>query len=59
MKPTASSTRVSSEQQKADQTIGSQVEALQTYAEAQGYAVPSDWIFRDEGYSGATLVRPG
>lgn len=59
MKPAAIYTRVSSEQQKADQTIGSQVEALQAYAEAQGYAVPADWIFRDEGYSGATLVRPG
>jgi len=59
MKPAAIYTRVSSEQQKADQTIGSQVEALQAYAEAQGYAVPSEWIVRDEGYRGATLVRPG
>jgi site-specific DNA recombinase len=29
------------------------------YAESHGYAVPSEWIFQDEGYSGASLVRPG
>jgi DNA invertase Pin-like site-specific DNA recombinase len=23
------------------------------------YAVPREWVFQDEGYSGATLVRPG
>ena len=59
MKPAAIYTRVSSERQKADQTIGSQVDALCQYAQAEGYSVPSAWIFQDEGYSGSTLVRPG
>ena len=26
---------------------------------AQGYAVPAEWVFEDDGYSGTTLVRPG
>ncbi len=51
--------RVSSERQKEDHTIGSQTAALLEYAQAQGYAVAEEWIFQDEGYSGATLVRPG
>jgi len=29
------------------------------YAQTHGYAVPSEWVFQDEGYSGASLVRPG
>src|SRR6266849_2082403 len=27
--------------------------------QTHGYAVPSEWVFQDEGYSGASLVRPG
>jgi site-specific DNA recombinase len=50
--------RVSSARQKEDQTIGSQMAALQTYAASQGLEVPPDWVFQDEGYSGATLIRP-
>ena len=26
---------------------------------ARGYQVPAEWVFEDEGYSGASLVRPG
>jgi site-specific DNA recombinase len=52
-------TRVSSDRQKENHTIESQTAALVEYAEAHGYAVPSEWIFQDEGYSGASLVRPG
>ena len=59
MKTTAIYRRVSSERQKEEGTIASQVAALIEYAERQGYSVPPEWIFRDEGYSGATLVRPG
>ena len=59
MKSAAIYTRVSSEQQKEEQTIESQVVALQEYAQANGYVVCEQWVFRDEGYSGATLVRPG
>ena len=51
--------RVSSDRQKESHTIGSQTSALVEYAQTQGYAVPSEWVFQDEGYSGASLVRPG
>jgi site-specific DNA recombinase len=51
--------RVSSPQQREDQTIASQLAALQQYAAEHGYVVPEEWIFLDEGYSGATLPRPG
>ena len=51
--------RVSSDRQKEDHTIASQTAALIQYAEEHGYAVPPEWIFQDEGYSGAILVRPG
>jgi site-specific DNA recombinase len=52
-------TRVSSDRQKEDHTIASQTAALIQYAEEKDYAVPPEWIFQDEGYSGAILVRPG
>jgi len=51
--------RVSSERQKEEQTVGSQTEALLDYARSEGYIVPQEWIFEDEGYSGSNLVRPG
>ncbi len=59
MKTAAINTRVSSDQQKDNKTIGSQVDELLHFAEDQGYVVPEEYIFRDEGYSGAILVRPG
>jgi site-specific DNA recombinase len=58
-KPAAIYARVSSDQQKENHTIQSQTAALIEYAKTQGYAVPSQWQFQDEGYSGATLLRPG
>jgi site-specific DNA recombinase len=51
--------RVSSDRQKKDQTIGSQLEALREHAAQRRLEVPADWVFCDEGHSGATLVRPG
>jgi site-specific DNA recombinase len=51
--------RVSSDRQKENHTIASQLAALREYAEAHGYSVPAEWHFQDEGYSGATLLRPG
>ena len=51
--------RVSSDQQKENHTIQSQTAALIEYAKTHGYAVPPQWQFQDEGYSGATLSRPG
>ena len=59
MKTAAIYTRVSSDQQKDNKTIGSQVDELLHFAQEQGYLVPEEYIFRDEGYSGAILVRPG
>jgi site-specific DNA recombinase len=51
--------RVSSDRQKENHTIASQLAALTDYAEVHGYQVPAEWRFQDEGYSGATLMRPG
>src|SRR5271157_5420764 len=52
-------TRVSSDRQKEEHTIASQTAALLEYAQKHGYVVPPEWVFQDEGYSGATLIRPG
>ena len=59
MKTAAIYTRVSSDQQKENKTIESQVEALLEFADQNGYIVPEEYVFKDEGYSGAVLVRPG
>ena len=58
-KPAALYARVSSDRQKENNTIASQVAALTQYAETNGYLVPPEWQFQDDGHSGATLVRPG
>ncbi len=50
--------RVSSARQKKDETIGSQTAALREYAAAAGLTVPEQWVFEDDGHSGATLARP-
>ena len=50
--------RVSSARQKKDETIGSQTAALREHAAGNGLEVPEEWVFEDEGHSGATLVRP-
>jgi len=39
--------------------IASQTAALVEYAKTNGYVVPPEWVFQDEGYSGASLQRPG
>ena len=59
MKTAAIYARVSSDKQKEENTIASQTAALIAFAAEQGYAVPTEWIFEDEGYSGASLIRPG
>lgn len=51
--------RVSSEKQREEHTIASQTAALIEFAESRGFSVPKEWIIEDEGYSGASLVRPG
>src|SRR6266496_6805635 len=50
--------RVSSARQREAQTIASQTAALIEYATSAGLEVSPDWVFEDDGYSGATLVRP-
>ena len=50
--------RVSSARQKKDETIASQTAALRAHAEQLGLEVPDEWVFEDEGHSGATLIRP-
>jgi site-specific DNA recombinase len=50
--------RVPGARQKKDQTIGSQTAALRDHARQLGAELPEEWVFEDEGHSGATLVRP-
>jgi site-specific DNA recombinase len=51
--------RVSSARQAKDQTIGSQLSALREHAAQSRLDVPEDWVFADDGHSGAALARPG
>lgn len=50
--------RVSSEQQATANTIESQLAALQQRVRADKFSLGTEFQFVDEGYSGATLVRP-
>jgi len=50
--------RVSSEHQATAHTIASQVAALRDRVTLDGLVLPEAMEFLDEGYSGATLVRP-
>src|ERR1700682_85898 len=51
--------RVSSEQQREANTIASQTTSLIEFAQKHDLEVPKEWVFEDDGYSGATLERPG
>jgi len=51
--------RVSSEQQREENTIASQTASLIEFAKSHELEVPQEWVFEDEGYSGATLQRQG
>src|SRR6516162_634470 len=59
MKMAAIYARVSSEQQREEHTIASQTAALIEFAKSHDLEVPREWVFEDEGYSGASLERPG
>lgn len=50
--------RVSSEQQATAHTIASQLAALRERVAADGRTLVDDTTCIDEGYSGATLIRP-
>ncbi|WP_420236299.1 recombinase family protein [Telmatobacter bradus] len=51
--------RVSSDQQREANTIASQTASLIEFAQGHDLEVPQEWVFEDDGYSGATLERPG
>src|SRR6266550_5268648 len=51
--------RVSSERQREENTIASQTASLIEFAKSHDLEVPGEWVCEDEGYSGATLERPG
>ena len=50
--------RVSSERQRQEQTIASQTAALRELAEQRGLVVADEFVFEDDGFSGANLQRP-
>lgn len=50
--------RVSSEQQAQEQTIASQVAALRQRVADDGFELPEELCFLDDGVSGSTLMRP-
>jgi site-specific DNA recombinase len=51
--------RVSTQRQAQTQTIDQQIDRLRAHVESQGWQLPPDSVFRDDGYSGAALKRPG
>ena len=51
--------RVSTERQERYATIDSQLAALRAWAAAGGHVLADEHVFRDEGYSGSRLDRPG
>jgi site-specific DNA recombinase len=59
MRTAAIYARVSSDKQREENTIASQTAALIAFAGEQQFEVPREWIFEDDGYSGASLIRPG
>lgn len=51
--------RVSTQRQAQAQTVEQQIDRLWGHVRQQGWEVSSDQVFRDDGYSGASLRRPG
>jgi len=51
--------RVSTLRQQRAQTIEQQLDRLRVHVAAQGWSLADEHIFRDDGYSGARLSRPG
>src|SRR5689334_20369236 len=51
--------RVSSRRQAQAQTIEQQLERLRAHATAHDWDLVQEHVFRDDGYSGASLRRPG
>lgn len=59
MKTTAIYVRVSTDRQAQAQTIEQQLERLKAHVEMEGETLSAENIYRDDGYSGASLNRPG
>jgi len=55
----AISVRVSTQRQAQTQTIEQQLDRLRVSIEEHGWTLLDHHIFRDDGYSGASLRRPG
>src|SRR3989440_3025353 len=51
--------RVSTQQQTQTQTIEQQIESLRAHSQTHGWPWQDQLVFRDDGYSGASLKRPG
>ncbi|MGH2461394.1 MAG: recombinase family protein, partial [Chloroflexota bacterium] len=51
--------RVSTQRQAQAQTIEQQLTRLRAYLEQKGWHLADEHVDRDDGYSGATLSRPG
>ena len=51
--------RVSTQRQAQTQTIDQQLDRLRRVAADRQWTLPEDHVFRDDGYSGASLRRPG
>lgn len=51
--------RVSTQRQAQAQTIEQQLERLRAHIRSQGWDLAPEHVFRDDGYSGASLNRPG
>lgn len=50
--------RVSTQRQAQTQTIDQQLDRLKRVAADRQWSLPDDHIFRDDGYSGASLGGP-
>ena len=51
--------RVSTQRQAQTQTIEQQIERLKTHIATQGWQLDPEQVYRDDGYSGSKLNRPG
>ena len=51
--------RVSTQRQAEAQSTEQQLNRPRAHAAGQGWSLAADRVFRDDGYSGATLKRPG
>ncbi len=50
--------RVSTKKQEKDDTVKSQIKAIENHLTEQKIKVPAEHVYIDEGFSGSTLARP-